>query len=508
MPDSPEFANSGWMRYCIRPFFVASAFVYVTSLCTLVLQSVFPYPFLFLFFGAVMGSAWFGGTIAGAMSVALSTLIIDFFFVPPYFSFAVSTVAVPYFISFVACAIVIGWVSASRRRAESAIRDARDLLEQRVHERTAELTQSNLELQESERSLRELTEAIPQQIWRAQPDGSVDYCNSHLLAFTGRTQEEMYAGRFMEALHPEDVTNFSDTWADAVESLKGLEGEWRIQGSDGKYRWFLIRAVPQLSAGGSVNCWYGTHIDLEDWRRTELALIESQAQLAHVNRVLSMGEVTASIAHEVNQPLAAIVANGYACLGWIKAGNTAKAEATAQKIVHDGTYAGSIVARLRALFLKRDDKRTFESINSIILATIRILRDESIRRHVPIRIRLADNLPPVRVDRVQIQQALLNLALNGMDAMEGIPSGAAQLVVQSGIDESGSVQVTVTDCGVGVSLDMAERIFDPFFTTKATGLGIGLSMSRTIIEAHDGKLWMTSRPGGGSIFQFTISPEL
>jgi C4-dicarboxylate-specific signal transduction histidine kinase len=376
------------MRNCVKPFAIAAVFVYTTALYTLVLQAVLPYPFLFLFLGAVMGSAWFGGAIAGAISVALSTVIIDFFFVPPYYSFQVSKAAVPYFISFVICAAVVGWISAARRRAESQIRDARDLLEQRVRERTAELEQSNLELQESEHSLRQL-----------------------------------------------------------------------------------------------------------------------QAQLADVNRVMSMGEVTASIAHEINQPLAAIVANGYACVAWLKSGNTSRAEATAEKIVEDGTRAGSIVAHLRALFQKGEEKRSLESINAIILETVRVLRDETTRRHIPLRTDLAANLPPVRVDRVQIQQALFNLAINGMDAMENTPAAAAELRFTSSLDDSGRVHVMVTDCGAGICPELQEQIFDAFFTTKPTGLGIGLSISRTIIEEHQGKLWAAARPEGGSVFQFMIPTE-
>jgi C4-dicarboxylate-specific signal transduction histidine kinase len=376
------------MRNCVKPFAIAAVFVYTTALYTLVLQAVLPYPFLFLFLGAVMGSAWFGGAIAGAISVALSTVVIDFFFVPPYYSFQVSKVAVPYFLSFVICAAVVGWISAARRRAESQIREARDLLEQRVRERTAELEQSNLELQESEHSLRQL-----------------------------------------------------------------------------------------------------------------------QAQLADVNRVMSMGEVTASIAHEINQPLAAIVANGYACVAWLKSGNISRAEATAEKIVEDGTRAGSIVAHLRALFQKGEEKRSLESINTIILETVRVLRDETTRRHIPLRTDLAANLPPVRVDRVQIQQALFNLAINGMDAMENTPAAAAELRFTSSLDDSGGVHVMVTDCGAGISPELQEQIFDAFFTTKPTGLGIGLSISRTIIEAHQGKLWAAARPEGGSVFQFMIPTE-
>ncbi len=376
------------MRNCVKPFAIAAVFVYTTALYTMVLQAVLPYPFLFLFLGAVMGSAWFGGAIAGAISVALSTVVIDFFFVPPYYSFQVSKVAVPYFLSFVICAAVVGWISAARRRAESQIRDARDLLEQRVRERTAELEQSNLELQESEHSLRQL-----------------------------------------------------------------------------------------------------------------------QAQLADVNRVMSMGEVTASIAHEINQPLAAIVANGYACVAWLKSGNISRAEATAEKIVEDGTRAGSIVAHLRALFQKGEEKRSLESINAIILETVRVLRDETTRRHIPLHTDLAANLPPVRVDRVQIQQALFNLAVNGMDAMEDTPAAAAELRFTSSLDDSGRVHVMVTDCGSGICPELQEQIFNAFFTTKPTGLGIGLSISRTIIEAHQGKLWAAARPEGGSVFQFMIPAE-
>jgi PAS domain S-box-containing protein len=246
----------------------------------------------------------------------------------------------------------------------------------------------------------------------------VDYCNTHLLSFTGCAQEEIRGSNFFEILHPQDLPYFQEAWTAARQSVTGLEGEWRVRGADGEYRWFLIRAVAHLSVGGAVKCWYGTHIDLEDWKRAELALIESQAQLAHVTRVMSMGEVTASLAHEVNQPLAAIVANAHACLAWLKSENYAKAQKTTEKILQDGTRAGATVARLRALFLKGEDKRTVESINSILLDTIRILRDESVRRHIPLLTILADNLPAVSVDRVQIQQALLNLALNGMDAME------------------------------------------------------------------------------------------
>lgn len=491
----------------MRPFAIAGFFVFVTSLLTLVLQTVFPYPFLFLFFGSVIASAWFGGAKAGALSVALSTVVVAFFFTPPLYSFKISAAAWPYFISFVVCSIVVSLVGVVRRNAESQIRVARDLLQQRVLERTAELERSNLELREGERNLRELTEAIPQQIWRALADGTVDYCNTHLLKFTGRTQDEMHGSRFFEVFHPEDVVDFQAAWTSALKSSTSLEGEWRVRGPSGEFRWFLVRANAQFSFANVLSCWYGTHIDVEDWKRAELALAESQRHLAQLNRVMSMSEVTASLAHEINQPLGAIVANAYACLGWLRLVNIEKAEVSAQMIIQDGTRAAAIISRLRALFRKDDDRRAGASINSIVIDAMRILRDESIRRHIAIRAQLAEPLPMVNVDRVQIQQTLINLAINGMDSMEGMAAGEAELVFETSFDDSGDLCVRVIDCGAGVSPQLVGHIFDAFFTTKPAGLGIGLSISRSIIEAHQGRLWVESRPEGGSVFQFTLRAE-
>jgi PAS domain S-box-containing protein len=402
---------------------------------------------------------------------------------------------------------VVSLIGVVRRHVELQIRAARDLLELRVLERTAELEQSNLELQESERNLRELTEAIPQQIWRALADGTIDYCNTHLLRFTGRTQDEMWGSRFFEAFHPEDVVHFQEAWTSALESRTSLEGEWRVRGSHAEFRSFLIRANAQFSSFDAISCWYGTHIDLEDWKRAELALAESQRHLAQLNRVMSMSEVTVSLAYEINQPLGAIVANGYACLGWLRLVNIEKAEASAQMIIQDGTRAAAIIPRLRALFRRGDDKRVEASINSIVLDAIRILRDESIRRHTAVRAQLAESLPMVNVDRVQIQQTLINLAINGMDSMEGMAAGEAELGFETTLDASGDVCVSLSDCGTGISPQLVGHIFEAFFTTKPAGDGVGLSISRSIIEAHQGKLWAASRPEGGSVFQFTLRVE-
>jgi PAS domain S-box-containing protein len=497
--------SSYFFDYGLKPCATAGFFVLVSFLWTLLLQHAFAYPFFFLFFGAVMGSAWFGGAIAGLLSVAFSTLTIAYFFVPPLYSWSIDTTAETYFIAFIVCASAVSWVSSAKKRTETAIREARDQLEQRVQERTAELQQSYADIQESERRLRLLTEAIPQQIWTAGPEGNVQYCNQHLLAFVGRSMEEMRDENFFSVLHPEDLALFRESWANAFESGDRFEGEWRIRGVDGHYRWFLVRGMPQESAGGEIARWYGTHIEIEERHRAEQALIAAQAELSHLSRTLSMGELAAGIMHEINQPLTAAVTHAYACLEWlsVKPANLEKAFSTAERIVQESTRASDVAARVRALFQNEPPSKERLDINRVIQNLVRLLRDEAIRRRVNIHTELAKNLPRVQVDRVQIEQVLLNLAMNGMDAMAEADVSRELLILSSSKDLK-EILIRVEDCGTGIDPAVAGKIFDPFFSTKPNGIGMGLAISRTIIEAHDGRLWAAPRPAGGTVFQFTI----
>jgi PAS domain S-box-containing protein len=503
--DTARGFSYGLIEYVVRPCAIAGFFVLVAFFWTLLLQHVVAYPFLFLFLGAVMGSAWFGGRIAGLVSVVLSTATIDFFFVPPFFSFHINQVAQTYCVAFIVCAIAMGWVSSTRKRSENAIRDARDQLEQRVLERTAELQRSNVEIQESERRLRTLTEAIPQQIWSAGIDGHIEYCNKQLLEYAGCGTEDLQCEGFFRIIHPEDEHMFRESWDNSRESGDKLEGEWRVRGADGVYRWFLIRSVPQKGEDGQIERWYGTHIDTEERRRAEQSLLQTQAELSDLSHRLSMGELAASIAHELNQPLTAVMTNAYACWEWLhaKPANLERASSTAEKIVQESRRASDVVARVRALFRKEIDSRRFVDLNRLVQDLVRLLHDDAIRRQVFIHMELDPNLPRVTVDPVQIQQVLLNLATNGMDAM--IPQQMRrELVISSHRNSADEVQLQVKDCGVGIAPEIAQRIFDPFFTTKAQGIGMGLAISRTIIEAHDGKLWATADASGGSSFHFTI----
>jgi PAS domain S-box-containing protein len=473
---------------------------------TLLLQHLFPYPFLFLFFGAVMASAWFGGMGAGLFAVFISTLAVDYFFVPPLYSFAINATAETYFAAFVICALVATWVSSSKKQSEEALLATRDQLEMRVAERTAELEESNTELRRREHQLHLVTETIPQQLWSGTADGSIDYCNQRLLSYAGRTVDEMKGEAFLETIHPDDRENFRRLWQDALSAGRPFEGEWRVRGADGQYRWFFTRAVPLRDPEQKTIRWYGTNTDIEELHKTEEALMRTQSELAYLSRVLSMGELAASIAHEINQPLAAVVAHGHASLGWLSATppNVGKALQTTERIIQDGTRAGAVLARIRALFKREPPAEEWLDMNELIHELAGSLRGEAKRRRISIKTALASRLPKIRGDRVQLQQVVLNLIMNGMDAMSTTTGRAKELLVTSGKEDSTTIVVRVEDSGVGVNPDMTEKIFEPFFTTKPQGIGMGLAISRSIVESHQGKLWAMSRPSGGAILQFTI----
>jgi C4-dicarboxylate-specific signal transduction histidine kinase len=253
--------------------------------------------------------------------------------------------------------------------------------------------------------------------------------------------------------------------------------------------------------------WYGIHIDIEEQRQIQQSLMDAQDNLARLSRILSMAEMAASIAHELNQPLTAVVTHAYACREWLNStpANVERASTTAEKIVQESTRASAVVKRVRALFRKDKEAPVRESVdlNQLIRELARLLREEAIRRDVSIRLDLASDLSRVEIDPVQIQQVLLNLATNGMEAMIE-KEGHRELTIRSRNQKEKEVLVSVVDTGCGVSVDIMEKIFNPFFTTKSQGTGMGLALCRTIIEEHDGRLWFSNSPSGGTVFQFIL----
>jgi PAS domain S-box-containing protein len=492
------------MEFGIKPFAISGFFVLVALLWTFPLQHVISYPFVFLFFGAIIGSAWFGGFIAGLLATGMSCVLITFLFIPPLYSMSVGRESRTFIASFVLCAIAIAAVSSARKRGEVAIRIARDELEKRVRERTSELEQSNLEILERERQLLVLAEAISQQIWSADPNGSIEYCNRDLIAYIGKEMSDLRGEAFFRIFHPEDATQFRESWESARAAVANFEVQARIRGANGVYRWFLVRSFPQRAADGKLLRWYGVQLDIEDQQRAQQRLHLAQEYLSRATRTTSMAEMAASIAHELNQPLTALATDASACRRWLSSEpvNLVKASAAAERIISESTRAGAVLGRVRSLFSKSDYVREKTDLNKLIVDLAGMLRDDAIRRGVSIKVRLDENVPMIMLDPVQIQQVLLNLIVNGMESMAAVQKPKL-LEIASTLCGSDEITVAVSDSGPGFSDQDRERMFEPFFTTKPEGTGMGLAICRSIIEAHDGRIWV-ARSEGGAIFQFVL----
>jgi C4-dicarboxylate-specific signal transduction histidine kinase len=242
-------------------------------------------------------------------------------------------------------------------------------------------------------------------------------------------------------------------------------------------------------------------------QRAQESLQKAQAELAHATRVMMMGELAASIAHEVNQPLAAVITNGNACLRWLarKTPDLEEARAAVGRISREGHRASEVIDHIRTLVKKTPPQKAWVDVNVLIQDTVALARREMNRNQVALRTDLTRGLPAVLGDRIQLQQVLLNLLINGMEAMYGVTNRSRELVIRSQQqDDADGVFVAVRDCGIGLDVQTVDRIFDAFFTTKPEGLGMGLAISRTIIEVHGGRLWATPNAGPGATVQFTL----
>jgi C4-dicarboxylate-specific signal transduction histidine kinase len=245
---------------------------------------------------------------------------------------------------------------------------------------------------------------------------------------------------------------------------------------------------------------------IEEQRRTEEALQVARGELARVARITTIGELTASIAHEVNQPLAAVVANADACVAWLshQNPNLAEARAAAERATQGATRASEVIVRIRSLINKATPEKARVQINEIIEETAALTEGQASRNGVSLVMELAPDLPVVLGDSIQLQQVILNLLMNGIEAMTSVTDRSRQLLVRSRMQDAGQVCVSVQDSGIGVSPDLMPRLFEPFFTTRSKGMGMGLPISRSIVEAHGGRLWAESAVSQGSIFQFTL----
>ena len=374
-------------------YVVAAISVGIAVVITLKLGSVIKHTAT-LFFCSVMLSSWYGGLWPGVFAALLSVVALDYYFIPPLYAFGISLEETPDMIVFVSTALFIGWLSGEQKRAKESLRQARNELDAKVRERTAELKRANEQLQS------EIAE----------------------------------------------------------------------------------RAV------------------------AEEGLIRAQAEIARIARIMTMGELAASIAHELNQPLGSIVTSGDACLRWLaaKPPNLDEVRQAVDAIIRDGTRASGVIVRIRGLIRRGERLRERLDINDVIREVIALLDGELRRNGASLRTEMPGNLPPVVVDRVLLQQVILNLMMNAVEAMRAVSDRVRLLRIRTEEQPSGSIVVLVQDSGVGLDPKHSNRLFEAFYTTKVQGIGMGLTISRSIIEAHGGRLWAVANDGPGSTFCFTL----
>ncbi|NUU44636.1 PAS domain-containing protein [Tardiphaga robiniae] len=368
--------------------------------------------------------------------------------------------------------------------------------------------QAHEALLQSERSLRQLVETLPAMIDCATPDGEPIYRSKQLREFLGydldlldgepsRLDATLDAG-----VHPNDLQGVKERYAHSLATGEPYARRHRLRRFDGEYRWVETRAGPMRDAAGAIVQWNVICLDIDGEMRAQEELRQAQEKLARASQAASLAELSASIAHEVNQPLAAIVANSHACQRWLTASppNIERAHRTVERVIRDANGAADVVSRIRALFRQSGEKRNMSELRHVIAEVCDLIAEEAARRHTRIAIDVESEVPPVAIDRVQIQQVLTNLIRNGIDAMDAA-AGDKVIHVRVSCENDDTVEISVSDLGSGV--EFPEKVFQPFFSTKEQGMGMGLSICRSIIDAHGGNLWVENKSQGAT-FAFSL----
>jgi PAS domain S-box-containing protein len=360
-------------------------------------------------------------------------------------------------------------------------------------------------LSESEARFRTVANATPMLLWTADLDGRTEFVNDGWRRFTGRSPEEEVGEGWKESLHPDDVDRCNSVFATAIVAQTPFECEYRLKRHDGVYRWMLDVGVPRHDPDGAFAGFVGSALDITDRKQTE----EVSRSLAHIHRLALLGELTAAIAHEVRQPLSAIMMNASAA-GRLLARTDPPIDelrTIMSEIAKDDRRANEVLVRIREFLQKREPPRNKLDVNNIVREVFRFVHGDAVRRRVDIAMQLAHDLPLVHGDSTQLQQVLLNLIINGMDAMDTLPPSERRLMLRTERD-NGDVKISVVDRGSGIDSDGLPRLFDAFFTTKGHGMGLGLSIAESIVRAHNGRIWAENNPERGATFHFSVPTKV
>jgi PAS domain S-box-containing protein len=358
-------------------------------------------------------------------------------------------------------------------------------------------------IRQSARELRTIIEIIPAFVGSSFADGTVDFLSQSWLNYSGLTMESAVGWSWAATVHPDDVERVTSGWRDAMRTGQYLETEFRCRRADGTYRWFLGRSLPLRGDSGEIIKWYGILFDIEDRKQAEDHLKDARLKLAKASRAATVAELSASIAHQLNQPLMAIRGNAQAARRWLTASppNEIEASASIERILRDVRGADEAMQHIRALFKHEPYEKSQESVLDIVRESVRYIYEEPNKREVRIHWSIAGSLPPVCVDRVQTLQVFINLISNAIEATEG-SANCAEILLRAFVMEEHEVIVQVIDNGSG--LEDTEMIFDAFVTTKEKGMGIGLAVSKSIVEAHGGRLWAENNASRGATFNVAL----
>jgi PAS domain S-box-containing protein len=361
-------------------------------------------------------------------------------------------------------------------------------------------------LRDQKRELSLLVDMVPSHLWRLTPDGETTLVNKRMADYVGLDLEDKHSLETIMStiFHPDDTDAVGEEFGRCLVSGERFSMTYRLRRADGEHRWMSGRAEPLRDESGRIVQWFGLCHDIHDQVLAEEAERRASARLAQASQAASMAELSASIAHEVNQPLAAVVANSHACHRWLSAEppNVERAKIAADRITRDANSAADVISRIRALFHQAPRARWREDVNLLINEVCRLMADQISARNIRVETSLESGLPAIALDRVQVQQVFVNLIRNGIEAMDGVAGGPRALEIRSSRDGPEAIRVEIRDAGAGLT-DVG-RVFEPFFTTKRDGMGMGLAICRSIIESHGGRLWAVNNETRGATVAFTL----